>query len=69
MQPTDKLTIAGIGGISKVTGVVIIQIPFKDLGIVIDVTFVVLKGDIQTLLSMNDMLGSILYKFIRWAIY
>lgn len=48
---------------------VIIQVPFKKLGVVSDVTFSVLKEDIPTLLLTKDMLdyGFIIRIHCRYA--
>lgn len=56
MQPTDKQTIAGISRKSTVTVVVVMQAPFKELGVVIDVACFVMKEKIPTLLSIKDIL-------------
>lgn len=56
MQPTSNRIIAGIGGKSKATGVVGMQVIFRELEVLIDVQFFVMKEKILTLLSMTDML-------------
>lgn len=47
--------IRGIGGRRKSVGTVIVQVPFKDLGIVIDVRFLLLEGSVPTLLCLKDL--------------
>lgn len=46
---------SGIGGRQEFLGMVVIQIPFKDHHLVIDVNFMIIKDNFPTLLSMRDM--------------
>lgn len=48
----------GIGGKSVAIGATIIEVPFRDLGIVIDVRFLIISSDVPTLLSMRDMVDN-----------
>lgn len=57
-MPTDKKSVAGIGGTSRATGVAVMQVPFKELDVVVDILFLVLKDVIPTLLSMKGMLNN-----------
>lgn len=55
MRPAPDRTIRGIGGRRKAAGMEMIQIPFSDLGLVIDVDFVIINEEVPSLLSMKDM--------------
>lgn len=55
MQRIEKGTTTGIGETSKATGAVVMKVPVQKLGVVIVVAFSVLKEQIPTLLSMNNM--------------
>lgn len=48
-------SISGIGGSRKTMGTATIPIPFKDLKIVIDVTFQIMEDYVPSFLSMKDM--------------
>ena len=48
-------SLKGIGGKSVSIGTATIPVPFKDLNLVIDVTFQILDSNVPTLLSMKDM--------------
>lgn len=48
-------SVRGIGGRQNAIGMETIQIPFKELHLIIDVEFMVIGGDIPKLLSMRDM--------------
>lgn len=56
MQPTDKRSITDIDGASKPTGVIVRKVSFNVLIIVIDVASLVLKEEIPSRFSINDML-------------
>lgn len=56
MQPTDKRCIVRIDGTGKAMGVAVIQITFKELGVLIDPIFLVFKEEIQTFLSVKNLL-------------
>lgn len=47
--------VKGIGGSRKSVGTANIQIPFKDLGVIIDVQFLLLTGQVPTLLCLKDL--------------
>ena len=58
IKPLKGKQVRGIGGCSIAIGEARVQIPFKDLGIIIDVKFLILKDKIPSLLSMKDMLDN-----------
>jgi len=45
----------GLSGSSKPIGTAVIPVPFRELNLVIDVTFQIVSNEIPTLLSMKDM--------------
>lgn len=51
----DRSGVRGIGGNEMSVGTAAIQIPFKDLGIVIDIRGLLLTGRVPTLLCLNDI--------------
>lgn len=55
MKPASDRTIRGIGGRRKAVGMDRIQIPFSDLGTVIDVDFLIIMEAIPSLISMKDI--------------
>lgn len=55
---SDDKVISGIGGQSKTIGNATIPIPFKELNLVIDVNFKIMKDNIPTLLSLKDMVDN-----------
>lgn len=57
MRPPRR-DVKGIGGMTMAMGEVTTQIPFNQLGVVIDVDFTILKGDTPSLLSNKHMLDS-----------
>lgn len=65
MKPTANRSISRAGGRNKPVGAVVMQVPFKELKIVIFVTIIVLKEDIPGLLSMKDMIDNGLDIFIQ----
>lgn len=54
-KPSD-IMVTGIGRRNKAVGTALIQIPFKDLKAIIYVEFIILSGQITTLLSMKYMM-------------
>ncbi len=52
----DCKTISGIGGSRDAIGTALIPIPFKDLDLIIDVRFQIMKENIPSLLCMKDMI-------------
>lgn len=51
---SDRRGVIGIGGIKKSVGTAEIQIPFKDLGVVIDIRLLLQTGRVPTLLCLKD---------------
>lgn len=60
IRPPGYRTIKGIGGITKSVGQVTIQVPFKCLEVVNDVSFLVVTEDVPKLPSVKDMLANVL---------
>lgn len=58
IRATERRTLRGIGGHGTIVGEAMIQIPFGDLGLVIDVTFTILEEDVPSLLSNRDMIDN-----------
>lgn len=65
MHPADEGVTAGVSVICTSIGVATIHAMFKDLIGVIDISFLVLKEEITTLLSIKDVLDNGLYIFIK----
>ena len=55
INKTDVKALRGIGGSSTAFGSAIIPVPFKDLNLVIDIKFRIVKDNVPTLLAMKDM--------------
>lgn len=55
IKESNGETVGGIGGSQSAVGMAMIQIPFRDLELIIDVWFTVINQDVPTLLSMRDM--------------
>lgn len=55
MRPAPNRTIRGVGGRRKASGLAMIQIPFINLGAVMDVDFLIIVEYIPSLLSLRDM--------------
>ena len=51
----DRKTIRGIGGKEETIGSTIIPVPFKGLGLILDVKFAIVKRKVPSLLCMRDM--------------
>lgn len=49
-------SVKGIGGRQNAGGMASIQIPFKELDLIINVEFMVMKGNIPTLLSIRGIM-------------
>lgn len=45
----------GIGGNRKYVGKVLLQVPFKCLGVVIDIYFMLLEGKVPTIMCLKDL--------------
>lgn len=56
MKPSTNRSIRGIGGTQKACGTARIQLPFEQLGIIIDVDSLIIEENIPYPLSMKDML-------------
>ena len=55
---TQTKPIRGIGGNSTLIGTVTIPVPFKDLGLILDITFRIVKDNVPSLLSNKDMIDN-----------
>lgn len=55
LRQTKGGSVKVIGGPQRAIGTAMINIPFRDLEIIIDVHFMVIKDDIPTLLFMREM--------------
>lgn len=55
---TQTRGVIGIGGRKSSIGTVTIQIPFPNLGLIIDVCFLLMTGNVPTLLCMKDMIDN-----------
>lgn len=55
IKPTNEQTVTEINETRKAAALVVIQLPFKELDAVIDVSLLFLEEDIPTLLSMKNM--------------
>lgn len=56
-QPQGRI-VRGIGRYQDAAGMASIQIPFQDLGLILDVDFKLLSERVPPLLSMRDMVGN-----------
>lgn len=54
--PISGREVRGVGGVFKAVGEVNIQIPCKDLNIIVDFSFLVIKHKLLSLLSLKDVL-------------
>lgn len=55
-RPSGNQIKKGNGGSSTSSGIFMIQVPFNYLDFIIDVSFLIIKEDVPTLLSMRDLL-------------
>lgn len=55
VDTASSRSVLGIGGTTKAIGTATVPVPFKDLDLVIDVKFQILKDNVPSLLSMKDM--------------
>lgn len=62
---TTNQSISGSGGESKAVGALVVQVPFKKLKIVIDMSFIVLKKEVPTLLFIKFMMENGLGIFVQ----
>lgn len=58
LLPPARKYLKGIGGHGRVIGEVTIQIPFRALGMLIDVVFSILDEEVPSFLSNKDMIES-----------
>lgn len=57
LRPVNRI-FRGIGWRQCAVGEAVIQIPFSDLGLIIDFKFVILGSDVPTMLSTKDLLSN-----------
>lgn len=57
--------VPGIGGEQTPSGSAKIQIPFKNLHIIVDVHFLILSNDIPTLMSMKELIQNDLDIYLK----
>lgn len=69
LRPGNGASIQVIGGRRTSIGAALLQIPFRDLRLIIDIHFLIIPDDIPSFLSMNDMADNGLDIYIRaWHI-
>lgn len=57
MKPFIDRIIMGIGEAGNLIGRVVIQVPFKNPGVVIDVSFLIIRESVPAILPMKDILN------------
>lgn len=56
IDSTEKGGVLGIGGRAKSIGITTLSVPFRELGLVVNVSFRLMETDCPSLLCLNDML-------------